>query len=491
MDFRNKKVTVMGLGHFGGGVGAARWLARRGAGVTVTDLADEKILAESLAKLDGFPIAEFHLGGHCEEDFRRADLVVVNPAVRSDNPFLQIARDAGVPIRCELELFLNACPAKTIGVTGSNGKSTTTAMIHAILRQSDIHSVEKCKGAMPTLVVGMTKTDSALHMPTTSVGMAPGQNGRQVGNLSYNTWLGGNLGGSLLENLTEMRPDDWVVLEISSFQLWHFSPQVRMPRIAVITGCTPNHLDWHGTFVEYATAKQKMLHRQSPDDATVLNLFDAEVAPWNRFVQGRLLPPYPSEKLPERLGVPGKHNRLNAALAAAAALAAGCTEEEIQTGLDSFNGLPQRMQHLGNIDGRHYYNDSAATTPESTIAALRTFDVPIWLLAGGRNKGFDFSNLAASIAYYAQGVAFFGSCRSELEKAVFACLPEFPCSTHENLAGAFDWCRGKSRPGEAIVLSPACASTDQFRNFKQRGESFAELVVKIAKEDKRAKTKAE
>jgi UDP-N-acetylmuramoylalanine--D-glutamate ligase len=160
-------------------------------------------------------------------------------------------------------------------------------------------------------------------------------------------------------------------------------------------------------------------------------------------------------------------------------LGAGCTEEEIKTGLESFHGLPQRLQNIASLDGRLIYNDSAATTPESTIAALKTFGIPVWLLAGGRNKGFDFSSLAASIVRYARGAAFFGSCRGELEKAVITQLAEFPCSTQDTLAESFDWCMRQSRPGDAIVLSPACASTDQFRNFRHRGEAFVEMVSKL------------
>jgi UDP-N-acetylmuramoylalanine--D-glutamate ligase len=446
MDFQNKKVTVMGLGHFGGGVGAARWLARRGARVTVTDVADERALSESIALLEEVSIADFHLGRHREEDFRETDMIVVNPAVRPGDRFLKIARDAGVPIRCELELFMNACPAKIIGVTGSNGKSTTASMIASILSRTGFQAVEK------------EKTRG------------------QAGNLSSATWLGGNLGGSLLENLDKIRAEDWVVLEISSFQLWHFSPQVRMPRIAVVTGCTPNHLDWHGSFAEYAAAKRKMLLGQSPDDAAVLNIFDPETAGWNDCVEGRLLELFADEKIPSLPSLPGKHNRLNAALAATAAFEAGCTDEEIAAGLAGFRGLPQRMQYLGEFDGRRYFNDSAATTPESTVAALKTFDAPVWLLAGGRNKGFDFSSLAEAIVQYARGAAFFGTCRDELHRMTLERKENFPCAAFETLAEALAWCRRESAAGDLLLLSPACASTDQFRNFAQRGEAFEALV---------------
>jgi len=208
MDFHGKRATVMGLGHFGGGVAAARWLARLGAVVTVSDLAEKNTLAEPLGELADLPITSFHLGGHREEDFRRAELVVVNPAVRPDNPMLEIARCSGAQLCSEIELFMRASPAAIIGVTGSNGKSTTAAMISAIL-QAD---------------------------------------GRK-------TWLGGNVGGSLLDSLEQIAEDHWVVLELSSFQLHHLATDAPGPRVAVITGFSPNHLDWHGTLPDYVAAK--------------------------------------------------------------------------------------------------------------------------------------------------------------------------------------------------------------------------------------------
>lgn len=452
MDFRNRKVTVMGLGHFGGGVGAARWLARQGAIVTVTDLADENTLADSLSKLDDVPIAALHLGGHREADFRDAELVVANPAVRPGNRFVKIANDAGVPVRCELELFLNACPAKVIGVTGSNGKSTTAAMIAAILRGTGFQPVDE------------NAIDSAKR------------NAGQVGNLSHKTWLGGNLGGSLLDNVEDMRPDDWVVIEISSFQLWHFSPHARMPQIAVITGCTRNHLDWHGTFAEYAAAKQKILRGQSPTGAAVLNTLDAQISAWRCHARGRVLSPYPHVQVPARLPVPGEHNRVNAALAAAAAREAGCTDDQIAAGLESFRGLPQRLELIGDFNGRRYYNDSAATTPESTIAALTSFDNPVWLLAGGRNKGFDFKPLAEAIARHARGAALFGESANEMQAAILAARAEFQCVSVQTMSEALAWCHQRAALGDGVLLSPACASTDQFRNFKKRGEEFSEQV---------------
>jgi UDP-N-acetylmuramoylalanine--D-glutamate ligase len=428
MNYAGRRATIMGLGHFGGGQAAARWLARQGAVVTVTDLADETTLAAALASLKGEPIAAFHLGGHQEEDFRRADLVVVNPAVRPGNPFLQIAVDCGARLSSEIELFLGACAARLIGVTGSNGKSTTAAMTAAILKAA----------ARPT-------------------------------------WLGGNLGGSLLDRLPEITRDHWVVLELSSFQLWHLSPAAPLPQLAVVTGCSPNHLDWHGSYEHYVAAKQRILTGQTGDSLCVLNTFDAEVAGWGPLVKGRQLPLVPLSEIPP-LAVRGEHNRINAACAAAAAAGAGCDAAAIRLGLESFGGLPQRLEWFGVVDGRRFYNDSTATTPESTIAALRAMEEPIWLLAGGRSKGFDFAPLCAAAARHARGAAFFGSCAEQLRGRVAAAAPAFPCAAVETLVEALAWCWERSRPGEAILLSPACASTDQFLNFRQRGEKFVELV---------------
>ncbi len=193
---RGRKVTVMGLGRHGGGVAAARYCAQAGAIVTVTDVADARLLGDSIAVLPSIPIENFHLGGHCEEDFHLAELVVVNPAVRPGNRFVETARRAGARITSETELFLDACAAKVIGVTGTVGKSTTAAMLAAILKAA----------------------------------------GRR-------TWLGGNIGHSLLGDLPSMRSDHIVVLELSSFQLHWLSENARWPQGAIITNYSPNHLD--------------------------------------------------------------------------------------------------------------------------------------------------------------------------------------------------------------------------------------------------------
>ncbi|MFH1268948.1 MAG: UDP-N-acetylmuramoyl-L-alanine--D-glutamate ligase [Planctomycetota bacterium] len=431
MHLKGRLVTIMGLGHFGGGASAARWLARRGAEVTVTDLGDEDSLADSLSSLAGEPIARFHLGGHREADFRHADLVVVNPAVRPGNRFVEIAAESGVPRTSETELFLQACPARIIGVTGSNGKSTTAAMTAAILRAE----------------------------------------GRTV-------WLGGNIGTSLLDRLDEITPDDGVVLELSSFQLNHLNHGVRMPELAVVTNCRPNHLDWHGNFTDYRDSKQRILTGQEPGDLAVLNTSDAEVASWLPLVRGRRLRLVPEDDIPP-LAIPGDHNRANAVCAATAALGAGCGRGSIERGLASFSTLTHRLESVAVTKGRRLIDDSSSTTPDSTIAGLRALEGLTWLLAGGHDKGIDSRRLIVAIVRHARGAAFYGAVRERLYGQAVARAPGFPCAAVETMDEALRWCWQRSRPGDGILLSPAYSSHDQFSNFQARGATFAALAGRL------------
>ncbi len=426
------RATVMGLGHFGGGVAAARWLAAQGATVVVTDQSDAETLAESLAQLAHVPIARYQLGGHLEADFRDIDLLVVNPAVKPDDRFVQVARQSGARITTELELFIEHCPATMVGVTGSNGKSTTAAMIDAILRSA-----------------GRT------------------------------SWLGGNVGGSLLNQLGVIRAGDCVVLEMSSFQLWRLAPTTRMPHVAVVTSFSPNHLDWHGSRNNYRNAKQKILSGQTRDDLAVLNAHDSHVARWASKVRGTRVPLPPLATLPE-LRVPGRHNQTNAACAAAAAAAMGCSPGAIGQALSQFSGLPGRAEYVASICDIEFYDDSSATTPESTIAAIWSLPRPIWLVAGGLDKGLDYGPLTTAIARRCRGASFYGAMREQLRRsAARGCA--FPCNAVDGLPEAFTWCWRHARPGDAIVLSPACSSHDQFLNYRHRSEVYRSLVASLEK----------
>jgi len=436
-DYRHRRVTVMGLGSFGGGVGAVRFLAERGAIVTVTDQRPREQLAESLQELGDVPVAKWTLGGHDESDFAAADLVVVNPAVTRDHPLLKRCRHAGVALTSEMNLFWQHNPAKVVAVTGSNGKSTTTALLFNILRFT----------------------------------------GRQC-------WLGGNLGRSLLPLVDEIRADDWVVLELSSFQLTDLDRLQVSPHVAVITNFAPNHLDWHGTLEHYRWAKQTMLRWQTPDDSYVVNADDAEVATWTgrgrrlEFGERRGVNPTFLADVRQWLRLPGRHNVMNALAAATAAMAVGAGRETIQRGLETYEPLPHRLQFVGEAAGRRFYNDSLATTPESTMVALEAFEQPIVLLAGGYDKHVDLGEMARAIAEHTKAVALMGQTGLRLHELITAephrstlasdPLPDFRT--------AFDWAVAQSAPGDIVLLSPGCASYDWFRNFADRGEQFTRLA---------------
>lgn len=432
MELAGKRVLIMGLGSFGGGVGAARYAATCGAQVTITDLADEQALATSVEALEDVPIAGWQLGGHREEDFTGTDIVVVNPAVRPDNPLVAAAQRAGGAITSEIELLLDACPAAIAAVTGSNGKSTTAAMLAACLRAS----------------------------------------GRR-------TWLGGNLGGSLLGDLPLTSPADVVVLELSSFQLqWLRASGPPIAAAAAITNCTPNHLDWHGDWHNYVAAKRRLVAGPRAAQRLALNDADPEVRGWLAIADDRRLPPLDVADIPKLL-VPGGHNRQNAALAARVALALGAGQAEVFAALARYTGLTHRLELVGQAHGRRFFNDSKATTPEAALAALLSVPGPVWLLLGGVDKGGQFDNLLATAAVTARGVACYGAAGPLLCQRFQRLGGTCTTTCVDTLSTALVWCWQQSAAGDAIVLSPACASFDQFRNYEQRGESFCDLVSRL------------
>lgn len=452
--YRERRITVMGLGAFGGGVGAVRFLAERGARLTVTDARPAEQLADSVAELRDLPIERWRLGGHAAADFEDADLVVVNPAVQRDHPLLQRCRSRGVPLTSEMNLFWQHNRAPVLAVTGSNGKSTTTALLHSMLSYS----------------------------------------GRRA-------WLGGNLGRSLLPEVERIQPADWVVLELSSFQLLDLDRLQVSPHVAVVTNFSPNHLDWHASLDEYRSAKQTILRWQSAADFAVLNVDDADVWSWptkgTRLGFGfaaaaggcgayahsggaRLQSPTRRAELPLQrwLRLPGRHNLANALAASAAAWAVGVDPEAMRLGIENYQPLPHRLQSLGSAAGREFFNDSLATTPESTLVALEAFDRPIVLLAGGYDKGSDLTEMARGIARRAKAVALMGKTGPRLGELIAASPAPHPCVSEPlpDFRAAFAWAMDRSAPGDVVLLSPGCASYDWFRNFADRGEQFARLA---------------
>jgi UDP-N-acetylmuramoylalanine--D-glutamate ligase len=434
MDFAGKRVTVMGLGRFGGGVGVARYLVRQGADVLVTDLLEPDKLKDSVAQLDGLPI-EFRLGEHNVSDFTTCDLVVANPAVKPDNRFLRAAEAAGIPITSEIRLLVAALPnrRRTIGVTGTAGKSTTTAMIGHILRK--------------------TLGEDRVH-------------------------VGGNLGGSLLDRIDDIGAYDWVVLELSSFMLHGLREDEWSPHIAVVTNISSNHLDWHGSDEAYVDDKRVILdHQDGEEDVAVLGpglhgWLDHRVRDM-RFREERDIESNPRIDL----RLPGFHNQINATLACDAAECAGVDWIAAAAAVADFPGLPHRLQFVLEHNGVRYFNDSKCTTPAAAELAIQSFDTgAVHVILGGYDKGSDLTPLAGLAARTCVGLYTIGTTGDGIAAAAEAAPGDAKVVRCGELAEAVQRAVDNAKPGQAVLLSPGCASWDQFDNYEQRGERFIELV---------------
>jgi UDP-N-acetylmuramoylalanine--D-glutamate ligase len=426
VELRGLRATVMGLGRFGGGVGVTAWLAERGASVVATDLLGAQDLAAALGPLAAYVrrgAVTLHLGGHDPADFTSCDLVVANPAVPQpwDNPHLRAAIDAGIPVTTEIRLLVDRLDReRVIGVTGTAGKSTTAAMIH--------HAFHRC--------------GCAAH-------------------------LGGNIGGSLLGRLDAIAAGDRVVLELSSAMLYWLGEAAPAagrppwsPHVAALTNLAPNHLDWHGTFEHYAASKRAIFAHQAPGDHA---LETPDVAAG---------PPIP-------LAIPGGHNQANARLAVAAACAAaGLAPDRAGAALADFPGLPHRLQLVAEHDDRRFYNDSKSTTPQATCLAVDAFEnaSSVHVLAGGYDKKIDLSAIV-ELAPRVAGLYTIGTTGRALAEAVAGAVAgtahvEY-CGTLEAAAAC---AHSRMRAGDVLLLSPGCASWDQFDNYEQRGDAFRAWV---------------
>lgn len=445
-NLAGKRVVVMGLGRFGGGIGVTRWLVEQQAEVVVTDLAPAEALAESLAQIADLPLT-LRLGGHDPADLEACDLLVVSSAVpKQGSEFVGRALALGIPITSEINLFVERCPARrVVGVTGSAGKSTTTAMIGAVLQAaSDAGCLDR-------------------------------------------VWVGGNIGRSLLSDLANMTAADVVVLELSSFQLEDLGAAKWSPSLAVITNIRPNHLDRHGTLEAYTDAKLNIVRFQSPDGRVFVHQEEEDVARAARAAgAGQRLCRYAFEPgFRVFLRVPGRHNEANASAAIAVARALGVPDELIGQGLKTFTGLPHRLELVGEHDGVRYFNDSKSTTPESACIALEAFTQPVVMLIGGRDKGMSFDSLLARLARQAKGVVCYGETGQRLFNELTRLSEGLSGRAQVELASGLEEAVTRARriatPGDVVVLSPACTSYDQFRNYEQRGQTFRELVSRFGR----------
>lgn len=472
-----KHVLVMGLGVHGGGLGVARWMLNQGAHVTVTDIASAEALAEPIAILQKAAQAEtkgtlhYVLGEHRVEDFSSHDIVVANPAVRPNSPWLNIAREAGATIETEMTLFFRLCRGPIIGITGTKGKTTTAMLTNAM-----------------------------------------------VSHQYPDTVLAGNLRVSALEALEHITPNTPVVLELSSFQLVGLGAAGYSPHYASVTNFSPDHLNYHGTMSDYAQAKQHIFLHQ-PCRLVVLNKHDDVLF---RETSMQLLANMDNPPLlktfsthhdsdadccithsgtitcsgtylfdTDDIHLGGTHNLGNILAAATLAYHFGVAPDHIQHAVRTFRGVKHRLELVRTYNGVHYINDTTATNPAAMQAALASCDTPVILLAGGADKGLEFETVAQSIARNTKAVVFLaGNATSKLEQDIraaipsqqyganhtHACKPPELYGPYDDLGVAIQTAQRLASPGDSILLSPGCASFGMFRNEFHRGEEFRRIV---------------
>ncbi|MDW8060769.1 MAG: UDP-N-acetylmuramoyl-L-alanine--D-glutamate ligase [Thermomicrobium sp.] len=459
LDLRGKRVLVMGLGTRSGGLGVTRWLVEQGAEVTVTDLRSAEELRPSLEALRGLPV-RLVLGEHRREDFERHEIVVRNPAVPRESPWLALARAAGARIEMEMTLFFRACPAPIVGVTGTKGKTTTATLCATILRQ-----------------------------------------------WRPDTVLAGNLGRSALEALPEIRPDTPVVLELSSWQLEGLDEHGLSPHVAVLTTISPDHLDRYPSFEAYVDAKRAIARHQRSSDWFVVNRDDpvawscrdagaGRVVPFGRddgasegaFWRGDLLlwrSAGSEQELLRRSEFPlaGTHAVYDALAAAAAALLRGAAIEHVRRGLAAARPVPHRLERVAAIDAVEFVNDSAATAPAAVLAALETFaERPIVLIGGGAAKNVPLDELARVAAARTRAVVLLdGTATPGYQTALLAAGARV-YGPYRSMDEAVRQAFALAEPGGVVLLSPGCASFGLFRDEFHRGESFRAAVQRLREE---------
>jgi UDP-N-acetylmuramoylalanine--D-glutamate ligase len=444
-DVGGRHALVIGYGR--SGRAAASFITKQGGTVRVVDRADTPELRAELEQ------AGIHarLGGYGPEDLNGTDLVVVSPGVAWDAPLVETARQRGIAVTSEIDLFFRACPARIAGITGTNGKTTTTALTAEVLRAGGLHVMR-----------------------------------------------GGNIGEPVLDRIDQLGTDDWVVLELSSFQLESIEhPRLR---VGVVLNVTPDHLDRHKSFEHYVELKTRAVAYMEPDDHAVLNLDDPACAAMRSQTRGRVVGfglhrpvgegvtvrdgwitiagtgsdtrVLPAAEVP----LPGEHNLSNVMAAVGAGYAAGVAPERMGQAVRQFKAVEHRLEPIGTFGGARWYNDSKATNPDSTYKALAAFSEPIVLIAGGRNKGIDLEPLAQAIASRVDALITIGETGEELARRVReAGLDRVQLAT--DLTDAVRKAAALARPGSVVLLSPAFTSYDMFRDYEDRGRRFKSTVL--------------
>jgi UDP-N-acetylmuramoylalanine--D-glutamate ligase len=458
-DYTGKKVLIMGLGLNGGGLACARYLARHGAALTITDLRGEAALSRSLDQLNDIEGVRFVLGRHDMRDFESADMVIKNPGVRHDSPFLKAAKR----VETDISLFLAASPARLIAVTGSKGKSGTASALHWALAEA-----------------------------------------RKRGLMRGRAHLGGNITVSPLSFLDELCPEDDAVLELSSWQLGDLRNVVFKPRIALITAILPDHMNYYDSMESYVADKRIIYQGQDWSGLTI-----AEDGAWGRLFLGetkarglvytenalpegragawleagagaagfaRLAPGGEGlEVVPSALRIRGRHQRKNLLAAALALLDLDLPAAFIREALGSFPGIEHRLEYFHEAGGVRFYNDTAATVPEAAAAAVAAFEEPLVLVCGGADKNLDCSLLAEAASKAKAIILLSGTGTDKLRVLLdHAGLPYQ--GPFDALDAAVHACFAAAETGDAAVLSPGFASFGMFQNEFDRGFQWKNLV---------------
>ena len=446
-ELRGKRVLVVGLARTG--VATSLFCAARGANVTATDARTEKAIGDVLSQLRTAGV-HLELGGHREETVLQQDLIIPSPGVPADAPLLKSARAKGITIWSEIELADRFLNGRLIGITGSNGKTTTTSLIEHILRSAGISTI-----------------------------------------------LAGNIGTPLISRVEETNDASVTVVELSSFQL-ELIDSFR-PNISVFLNLTPDHLDRHHTLDEYGAAKARIFENQTETDSAVLNADDpatTKYAPakpqvfWfsrkQRVAQGAFVRENEivfrrdgkEETLLKLQDIPmaGAHNVENVLAAVAATRLAGADASAIAKGVRSFSGVEHRLEFVAEIGGVRYYNDSKATNVDATLKALDSFPGRILVVLGGKDKGSDYTGLQKSLREKTILALLIGAAAEEIEKQIAGSVAIERAGTIER---AVEIASQAARPGDVVLLAPACASFDQFENYEHRGRVFKDLVHQL------------
>lgn len=468
-SFLDKRVTVLGLAR--SGEAAAGLLSRLGAHVLVSDLKGEEQLKDAISRLARtYPQIRFYLGGHPNEVIDSADLVVISPGVPGDIPILKYAREKDIPVIGEVELAYRVCQAPIIAITGTKGKSTTSTLLSKILSRRGSGTLEK------------------FHFKACG-----------------NTVVAGNIGKPISQYVMDLTESDLLVLEVSSFQLEtivHFSPKV-----SVMLNIAPDHLDRYNSVEDYAAAKYRIFMNQADGDYTVLNADDPLTAACASRTRAKVILFSSRKKLDEgvyleddevlanhnesrtaiikrgELRIPGRHNLENAMAAVAVSLIYGVDPAAMREELRSFSGLEHALEFVDQVRGVKFINDSKCTNVVSLKAALESFPAKgknLILIIGGRDKGNDYNPVKPLIQGRVSHLILIGESADKIESAIGAYTITHRASALED---AVYMAYSLAKPGDIVLLSPACASFDMFRDYAERGTIFKGLVKRIARSE--------